>query len=333
MWLADGEKYALVGLSVKFEGEIPPEQVAPKLWVLTNTSLEVPDHWREWLGSIRTEEVTESNLFLVSKLSSVAPQVLDNESKLLHGLVFRFYVGLLLSAMFSPAHRPFILTGGRQDGVIDVRQHSALELPVPQEFRPYPAIVVSDILSAATLGQMLDEMRAIGASGGLWRLFRTLHVYTAARTIPNLLDRIHQYCRCIDGLILPDIGKSRQQFKSRTELFIGPKHHQLMGELYDIRSNVEHLHENRYLEVFNREVRLDLMKKEAVIEHIARKALVRVVNTKALWASFGSTPMLAEFWAIAPYERQRIWGDPIDPLVPIAEFDPRYIHDGQLGKE
>ncbi len=43
----------------------------------------------------------------------------------------------------------------------------------------------------------------------------------------------------------------------------------------------------------------------------------------------GST--LAMFWALTPIDRQRIWGDPIDPLDAIADFDPKYIHDGHLG--
>jgi hypothetical protein len=47
---------------------------------------------------------------------------------------------------------------------------------------------------------------------------------------------------------LPDAGKTQQQFKVRTELFIGPRHHDMMGEMYDVRSAVENLHENRYLE-------------------------------------------------------------------------------------
>jgi hypothetical protein len=35
---------------------------------------------------------------------------------------------------------------------------------------------------------------------------------------------------------LPDPGKTKQKFKSRTELFIGPRHHDMMGEIYDVRS-------------------------------------------------------------------------------------------------
>lgn len=132
-------------------------------------------------------------------------------------------------------------------------------------------------------------------------------------------------------MILPDIGKTKQQFKSRTELFIGPGHHDLMGALYDIRSNVEHLHENRYLETFDREVRLDLLKKEAIVEHVARAALARIINQEALWPHYGNTAGLERYWELTPAERRKIWGHPIDPMSSISDFDPRYLHADNLG--
>ena len=115
-------------------------------------------------------------------------------------------------------------------------------------------------------------------------------------------------------------------------MFIGPTHHDLMGGLYDIRSNVEHLHENRYLETFDREVRLDLVEKETIVEYIARRALARIISNDALWAHFGNMAALEAFWSLSPDERSKVWGDPIDPLEPLANFDPKYLHDGRLGK-
>jgi hypothetical protein len=66
-WINDGEKYALVGLSVKTEGDIPSGQVSVNLLTLVDTSFVMPSHWREWLGSIRSDEVADCNLFLLSK--------------------------------------------------------------------------------------------------------------------------------------------------------------------------------------------------------------------------------------------------------------------------
>ena len=331
MWIEDGEKYALIGLNVRIDGHLPSGKIAPNLWVLADPTFNVPPHWQEWLGSIRAREVEDWNLFLLSKLASLTPDVLDAENQKLQQQVSNFYVGLLLANTFAPAHRPVMLTGSRRDGEIGVRQQQDFDSPVPCLFRPYPPVVPEDIRLAAQFGEKLDAFATTPVSGGHWRLFRTLHIYMEARTIGDILDRLHQYCRCIDGLILPNAGETKRQFKSRTELFIGPRHHDMMGELYDIRSAVEHLHENRYLESFDRATRLDLVKKEAIVEHIARTALARIVGDDALWPHFANTSALAIFWALTPVERQRIWRDPIDPLDALADFDPKYIHDGRLG--
>jgi hypothetical protein len=105
-----------------------------------------------------------------------------------------------------------------------------------------------------------------------------------------------------------------------------------MGSLYEIRGDVEHLHEHRYLEIFNRAVRLDLVQKEAIAEHIARKALTRVVGTPTLWEHFGSTDGLRAFWRHSRTERERLWGTPgINPAEALEGYDPRYISDVDLG--
>jgi hypothetical protein len=95
------------------------------------------------------------------------------------------------------------------------------------------------------------------------------------------MDRLHQYCRCVDGLILSQPGSGLKQFKSRTELFIGPRDHELMGQLYAIRSDIEHLNEHKYLEVSDRAKRLELVQKEVIAEQIARNALAHIIANLA----------------------------------------------------
>lgn len=332
-WIKDGEKYALMGLSLKFEGALASGELAPGYSVLSDIQFRVPSHWREWLGTIRTEEVEDCNLFLLSKQQSKAVAVLDAENQALQNRVWNFYTGLLLASPFSPAHKPVLLTGACHNGEIDLRQQQDHDAPIPAIWRPYPAVVPDDVRRAAHLGRNLEALAAAQTPGGHWRLFRTLRVYTDARVVHDIVDRVHQYCRCIDGLILPEAGKTKQQFKSRTELFIGTGHHDLMGELYDIRSAVEHLHENRYLEYFDRGLRIELARKETIVEFIARSALARVIEKNALWGHFGNTPALEKFWALAPADRKTIWGDAIDPLSAIKDFDPQYINDAMLGRE
>ena len=81
MWIKVGEKYALVGLNVKIDEQLPLERITPNLWVLADTTFDVPPHWQEWLGSIRAREVENCNLFLLSKLASHTADVLDAENQ------------------------------------------------------------------------------------------------------------------------------------------------------------------------------------------------------------------------------------------------------------
>lgn len=64
-YIADGEKYALIGLDVKVEGEFEDCRVTPKLWVFNDTAFTLPTHWRKWLGTIRSEEMS-AVIFLCS---------------------------------------------------------------------------------------------------------------------------------------------------------------------------------------------------------------------------------------------------------------------------
>src|SRR5690348_7141172 len=118
--------------------------------------------------------------------------------------------------------------------------------------------------------------------GGFRRLFRVLAIYIKARATADLLDQVHQYCRCVEGFVLPPVGATARKFKSRTELFIGAEHHDLMGDLYDIRSAVEHLNEHLYVTGAGREDRMDMLRKAAIIEALARHCLCRVVLSERL---------------------------------------------------
>jgi hypothetical protein len=48
-------------------------------------------------------------------------------------------------------------------------------------------------------------------------------------------------------------------------------------------------------------------------------------------AAFCKPRRAEKFWALNADERRTIWGPPINPLDAIADFNPKYIHDGLLG--
>jgi hypothetical protein len=267
----------------------------------------MPSHWREWLGSIRAEEVEDCNLFILSKLNSKQSGVLDGENQTLQRRVWNFFIGLLLSSTFATADKPVILTGSREDNEIGVRQTQDLESPVPCIFRPYPEVSQSELRRAAALATQLGKISGIAKGASHWRLFRVLHLYIATRPEQDLLQRLHQYARCVDGLVLTRPGKGARDFKGRAELFIGSGHDDVIGEIYADRSTVEHLHEDRLLEPFDRTKRLELLRKEAIVEHIARTALHRIILNESLWPHFANRVGLEKFWALKSEDRRTIW--------------------------
>jgi hypothetical protein len=330
-WLGAGEKYAMLGLNLKSDqAGFADEALNADLRVLTQSAFKMPSHWREWLGSIRVGEVEACDLFVVAKMKSKQVGVLDGENQELQAKVWAFYRGLLLASRFSPAHKPVIFTGSREENEIGVRQIHDLDSPAPCAFRYYPEVSQAELRQAADLAAGLMKLGSIAKGDSHWRLFRVLHLYVATRPVHDLLERLHQYARCIDGLVLTRPGRGASDFKARSTLFIGGGHDDVMGDIYDNRSTVEHLHEDRLLEPFDRSKRLDLLRREAIVEHIARTALARIVGNEALWTHFANRAGLEGFWALTADEQRKIWGPPIDPLEALKEFDPKYIQDNDL---
>jgi hypothetical protein len=330
-WIDDGDKYAVIALAVKLDEPVPLQQITPHHWSFADERFDMPPHWREWLGTIRTQEVEGSNLFLLSKAPSQTPDILDGENVELKRRAGHFYSGLLLATPFAPANNPVMLSGSRHHGQIDVRSQDSYEPAIPSMVHRYPPITLADLQLAAKLAEQIAALETAPLNGGHCRLFRVFHLYLEARAVRDNMDRLHQYCRCIDGLIVSKQCEAKKQFKSRTELFIGPHHHALMGDTYDVRSDVEHLHENKHLEIYDRTARLDLVKKLEMMEYIARGALVRILLDIKLWPHFANTTALHAFWGLDGQQRRKLWGDFIDPNDALADFDPRCISDNQLG--
>jgi hypothetical protein len=64
-WLKDREKFSFMGLELKFEGpEFQSVQFNPTQSIVINPTTKLPQRWRDWIGSIRAEQVEGFNLLL-----------------------------------------------------------------------------------------------------------------------------------------------------------------------------------------------------------------------------------------------------------------------------
>ena len=301
------------------------------LFVLSHEVFQLPKHWREWLGTIRAEEVEAYGLYLVAKQSSRSPSILDCENRVLTKRLGRFYAGLQLERRIHLSRAPFMASGGWNDHEgVDVREFSALETTGAGILNDLTPISPQSLTNAAAIASRLTALTA-NSETSLWRLLRCLNIFQAACKSNDVLDRIHQFTRCMEGLIAATQGNTKRQFKSRTELFVGPRHHDLMGEIYELRSDVEHLHENRHLETYDRARRIRLGELEAIAEWTARSCMRRIILEPSVTPHFASEIALHDFWALDPAVRRDIWGPAIDPTLPLKGFNFDHVSDEELG--
>ena len=83
-------------------------ELEPGMFVARELPHAVPAHWREWLGSIRVDDLSKANLFLFAHSSSATPRILDADNKALSDFIHRLYFGLLIAVPYiQPAPRRY----------------------------------------------------------------------------------------------------------------------------------------------------------------------------------------------------------------------------------
>ena len=143
-WIDDGEKYAVVGLTVKVDGHIREgSHLTSGCWQTrrsiplrigeSGSAVFAPGRLKIAICSCSASWLRRRLAFWTLKTRSCN-----------NGLG-TFYVGLLLASTFAPAHKPVMLTGSRRVGEIDIRQQQDFDSPIPCLFRPYPPAVSEDI--------------------------------------------------------------------------------------------------------------------------------------------------------------------------------------------
>lgn len=328
-WVKEGEKFAVLGLNIEL-GAIETLALSDDC-ALLQEQLSLPDHWKGWLGSQRVEEVEACPAYLAIKMTARQPGVLDGDDQRLRSLIGHWYCGILLQDRFVNLDDPFILAGSWSRTQLDVRHFEMIDGTGRAIAEYYPLLTASHIEGGLALAKVLREIAQEGA-GQNWRLRRCLAIYQEARASTDILDRVHQFVRCIEGLIVSEQGHGKLRFKSRTELFVGPRHHDFMGALYELRGHIEHLHENQHLEEFDRGVRLEIARKEAVSEFIARTCLLRILSSDVLRRHFGNVDAARAFWQLGRQQQAELWGKPVDMQSVLQGVNFDHVSDQELGK-
>jgi len=325
------QKFSFVGISTVLEDGLPGViPLGAGVWAAAKLPVGLDADWRKWIGSIRTERIEEDcNLFLCAVMDSDEPGVLDRENQTLNGTVTRLFDALPLTGNVQITGTPILISGAMHDADLGIRHLGDLTAP------GIPAGVDYKEVSATMLTEGFALMKARRAleEGAKWdRLLRVFYIWSKAVREQNTHERLHQFCRCIEGFILPDIGKTRRQFMSRGELFVGPCQRATMGRLFDMRSKIEHMHPYEYPEEMpERERRVELMRMTALAQEIATYCIRQLLLTPAVWSHYADAASLALFWQMDATRRRYLWGSPADLMALDRAFDSGEFTDERLG--
>jgi hypothetical protein len=330
--IAPNEKFGIVAIRTNFvDHDVPTHSTyCGKLESYRELPVELSEHWQQWLGSIRTEEFQKANLILMSRGHSSKPRDLDGEDKGHQLAARRFYGGLLVSGSVRCSRSPLLLAGQHWGDKPQVRQFSQLSPPVSVPGTPSQWINASRLAIAAKCAR---AMAKLSGGGGYHRVFRAIKSFFNGMESADSGDRIHHFCRSIEGFILPTLGKTKRQFKSRSELYIGPQFHDLMDQIYDLRSAAEHLHDPfSLIESTSERQRCECFLTLAIIiEEIARHCISRFLLSPELHPWYADDSQIAELWKKNRVGQAALWGPPLDLSHIQKAIDMSIVSDHTLG--
>lgn len=330
MNLSVGQKYGAVALRPFEVKDLPEEtEVLQGVYVLRELPFGIPEHWKEWIGSLQVDRLTECDLFVVAVGPSETPDILDQENQKLERCAQGVYWGLVFADFFRCTGEPITLTGANREGKVDARSLGRLRPPVATAGRPLPALSPASLASAAGFAGALqdlfkDEYQA--------RIRRAVHAFYRGIAEREVQETLHQFLRAIEAFVHAERGKTLSRLRSRTELFIGPGRHELVTEWFEARSAIEHLNDLDQLYTGDlRNRRISLLRNAVEVEAVARYCLARFFKNRELWGWFRSETEIEEFWKLEPDVRRQLWGDPLNIEEIQASFQHEYLDDDDLG--
>ena len=300
-------------------------QLCDGTWIMPD--IPVPDIgiWKKWLGSIRLERLGRANLVLFVEEPSDNPGILDDVHQRLSAGLCRLFYMLQLRAGIEIEDGADSLCGSSVNGVPKIRQMS--QMPTFYQSKGYTCAPITQTWLEEGL-VLRAGAAAMEANEKFRRVIRGLHTLFKGLKEETGQDRLHQFVRSLEALILPDKGETRKQFMHRCLTFARKcdDTRTLLGQAFDMRSATEHLNPweeavQEYLPSHREDV---CWQRTRQIEHLACDAYSRLLRDPALREHFRTEGAIVAFWKLPDDQRRELWGTPLDiakePLV--QEYDP-----------
>ncbi len=311
--LQNGDKFALIAFE-KCDSDVEDRQELPcGTTVLTKLPSVLDNTWKSWLGEIAVGHLKDCNLVLLKHRGSAKPEILDHEHKDLAKQINSLF--WLLHLCGVPRYTTaFFMVGSVINNQITVRQYSEVTKVYRNRGARRAPVSIHRLREAAELTNV--SLHKLGAQDDFSRVKRGLRAIWKALQSKFIDDRLHDYVRAIEALILPEPGKTKRQFVSRCQLFTrkDASTQSLLAEIFDMRSHAEHMHQwDRALARYRAEKRNDVaLQRTRQVEQLACFAYRKVLLNPTLRTYFKTDAAISTFWAMKEAERVNLWGTGLD---------------------
>ncbi len=204
----DKSKFSLLTFNNVYV-ELPSEafQLSGGTWAMPGIPVrDLGIWWKEWIGSIRMERLREANLVLFVEEASANPEILDAvHNRLSNDLSLLFSLLHLRGGI--ECESADLLCGSSQQSAPDIRQMG--QLPTFFQSKGYRRAPITEEWLEDATALRAGAMAMAAGTAEFRRLIRGLN--TLLRGLKETgQDRLHQFVRSIEALILPDVGKTKR---------------------------------------------------------------------------------------------------------------------------
>ncbi|MFA5786487.1 MAG: hypothetical protein WDA71_05815 [Actinomycetota bacterium] len=311
---APGHKFACIALeNVSVTSLNAPIQLQGGLEIHSDPPFAIGSRWIKRLGTLNTEHLKGSNFAILATAPSARLEVLDKENETLEQAALGFFYALLMQGV-PHMDGGLILSGANVGGDPNVRSVTVLG----NYYRPAHVLPLRiDARTIASASTVAAGLRSIyEAPDAFSRLKRGVHAWYRGVREERANDRVHQFVRAIEAMLKPAAGRTRRQFVHRCQVFAGTSQQVggLLGELFDLRSCAEHLHDwDCGLEAIpeqDRERHGSLRAYQA--ELLAGLAYSRLLSNPSLLGNFQDDASIEALWRRPLPAIQTMWGQASD---------------------
>ena len=323
--MSKNEKFSAITLHESTSDLTSTVKISPHLSFHHVFPYKIGPNWVNWLGTLHSTEILKADMVLLATLPSSKPGILDDENEKVISTVTKLLYSLFVVGV--PGYsRLNLLTGGIIEGEPEVRQVSKMPTFYAVSGERALRVDKSDAEEAGRIFKTLDQIYTVPK--GYDALRRGFKIFLKAIAERLHYDRVHQFVRSLEAIILAERGRTQKQFKHRCQTFSIPSSdtYNTLGTLYEFRSRVEHLQD--WDELLGGGAQTELEESANYrcrqVEALARHTYRKILTTPSILKHFETPATLEHFWKnCKDDDRIKIWGEQFNlASVPIHPPNP-----------